>query len=88
MESTEISYPVSQPFVLESRASHPAWMYRDLEHPVWEEPMVNPLENLEKPFHDNIQTRILEKDYHKPKVSISACDTKKDPLSIDYYLSK
>jgi hypothetical protein len=53
------------PFVLESRASHPAWFYRDLEQPRWEEPWVNPQANVEKKFHDNISTRILEKDFHK-----------------------
>jgi hypothetical protein len=88
VESSQINYPVSQPFVLESRASHPAWMYRDLEHPIWEEPMVNPLENLEKPFHDNIQTRILEKDYFKPQTSLALTPNKEDPTSIDYYLKK
>jgi len=90
VDSKEMTYSNQLPYVEESRASHPAWMYRDLEHPIWEQPLVDPqsLKQIEKPFHDNIQTRILEKDYYKPKVSISACDSKKDPLSIDYYLSK
>ena len=90
VSSQEISYPNQLPYVEESRASHPAWMYRDLEHPIWEQPIVDPqnIKHIEKPFHDNIQTRILEKDYYKPKLSIGACDAKKDPLSIDYYLSK
>ena len=43
---------------------------------------------IEKPFHDNIQTRILEKDYYAPKKSLTLCTKKTDPLSIDYYLSK
>jgi hypothetical protein len=90
VDSKEMTYSNQLPYVEESRASHPAWMYRDLEHPIWEQPLVDPqsLKQIEKPFHDNIQTRILEKDYYKPQVSISACDSKKDPLSIDYYLSK
>ena len=88
VSSEALSYSNEKPFREESRASHPAWMYRDLEHPIWEEPFVNPLGNLEKPFHDNIQTRILEKDYHKPKKSLTLCTKKTDPLSIDYYLSK
>ena len=83
-----VSYPTSAPFIEESRATHPAWMYRDLEHSVWEEPIVNPQANLEKPFHDNIQTRILEKDYYKPKVSVPMVQEKTDPLSLDYYISK
>jgi hypothetical protein len=56
------------PFVEESRASHPAWMYRDLEQSKWETPLLNPLAHLEKPFNANIQTRILEKDYFVPTV--------------------
>ena len=84
----QISYGVEKPFTEESRASHPAWMYRDLEHPVWEQPIVDPQAHLEKPFHDNIQTRILEKDYYKPKVVPQLSCGNKDPFSIDYYLSK
>lgn len=90
VDSRELTYANQLPYVEESRASHPAWMYRDLEHPTWEQPIVDPqsLKHLEKPFHDNIQTRILEKDNYKPKISISVGETQKDPLSIDYYLSK
>lgn len=56
-------YRVQEPYTLESRASHPAWVYRDMEYQRWESPFINPQENLEKPFHSNINTRILEKDY-------------------------
>ena len=59
------NYPVQAPFVLESRASHPAWMYRNREQPRWEEPWINPQAHVEKDFYDNIQTRILEKDYYQ-----------------------
>ena len=86
--SEQITYNTEKPFTEESRASHPAWMYRDLEHPVWEQPIVDPQAHLEKTFHDNIQTRILEKDFYKPKVvPLLPCGTK-DPFSVDYYLSK
>jgi hypothetical protein len=61
--STMPIYPTTNPTVEDSRATHPAWMYRDLEHPRWELPLINPQANLEKRFQDNIQTRILEKDY-------------------------
>jgi len=54
-------FPVSKPFVEESRASHPAWMYRSMEQSKWEVPILNPL-FVETPFQTNIQTRILEKD--------------------------
>ena len=61
--TSKLSYPVANPTVEESRATNPAWMYRDLEHPRWETPWINPQANFEKKFHDNIQTRILEKDF-------------------------
>jgi hypothetical protein len=63
--TSKLSYPVANPTVEESRATNPAWMYRDLEHPRWETPWINPQANVEKKFHDNIQTRILEKDFFK-----------------------
>lgn len=64
------TYPKSDPFIDESRATHPAWMFRDIEHKRWEEPLLNPQANLEKGFHDNIQTRILEKDYFVPRIPV------------------
>lgn len=68
--TTQPSYRSADPFVQESRASHPAWMYRDLEQPRWETPWLNPLNGIEKEFNDNIQTRILEKDYYYPSVPV------------------
>jgi len=55
----------------ESRSTHPAWTYRNLEYHYFENPMLDPLYCLEKPFEHNIQTRILEKDYfvRKPRES-------------------
>lgn len=61
------NFRVQDPFVLESRASHPAWMIRDQEHQRWEKPWLNPQAHFEKDFYDNIQTRILEKDYYSGK---------------------
>jgi hypothetical protein len=69
VNTSVVSYPVAEPFVQESRASHPAWMYKDLEQPRWEAPYLNPLNGLEKGFNENIQTRILEKDYYAPAPS-------------------
>lgn len=43
-------------------------MYKDLEQTRWETPLLNPLNGLEKGFHENIQTRILEKDNHITKM--------------------
>jgi hypothetical protein len=70
--STMSSYSSTAPFVEESRASHPAWMYKDLEQPRWETPWLNPLNGLEKDFNENIQTRILEKDHYTPKMPVVA----------------
>jgi hypothetical protein len=66
----DVSYSNQSPFVEESRASHPAWMYKDLEQTRWENPFLNPQNGLEKVFNENIQTRILEKDYFIPKIPI------------------
>ena len=58
----------------ESRATHPAWTYREVENNRWEPPMINPIDTtfLNKPFYENLNTRILEKDYFKVKYSRSA----------------
>lgn len=75
-------YSNETPFVQESRASHPAWMYKDCEQNRWENPLLNPLNGLEKTFHENIQTRILEKDNFKQQVPIV-----KGTHNTNYYLS-
>lgn len=62
------NYGHYQPFVEESRATHPAWMYRENDRERWEEPWINPQYGLEKSFHDNIPTRILEKDNYIPVI--------------------
>lgn len=79
-----LSYPVQESFVAETRATHPAWLYRSIEQARWEEPIVNPQANLEKPFHSMINTRILEKDYHVPKIPVIAGDAYGQP---QYYLT-
>jgi len=65
-KTSSVYYNTSAPFIDESRASHPAWTYKDLEQTRWETPFLNPQNHLEKDFQDNIQTRILEKDYFVP----------------------
>lgn len=62
------NYGISNPFVEESRTTHPAWSYRENVTERWEEPWINPQYGLEKPFHDNIPTRILEKDSYVPVI--------------------
>jgi len=61
------SYATQKSFTDETRASDPAWMYRDLEQTRWEYPLLNPQENVCLSFQNNLSTRILEKDYYKPK---------------------
>ena len=62
------TYNTAPSFVEESRMSHPAWTYKDLEQNRWETPIFNPQAGLEKQFSDNIQTRIIEKDQHVVKM--------------------
>ena len=66
VSSRSVAYPkYTGTIVNESRATHPAWMYRDLEQKRWETPFVNPQANVEKRFANNLQTRILEKDFYE-----------------------
>jgi hypothetical protein len=66
--STPFIYDSSKPIIDESRATHPAWMFRELEHPRWEHPWINPQDNFERVFNWNVNTRVLEKDNYKPKM--------------------
>jgi len=60
-----ISYPSNKILTTEqSRATDPAWMYRDLEQVDWYYPPLNPQENTCFPFQSNLSTRILEKDHY------------------------
>jgi len=80
------SYPVQKDTLVdESRVTHPAWSYRDLEQSRWEMPFLNPQANVEKRFHSNIQTRILEKDNFKPVIPILGGIGHNDETQ--YYLS-
>ena len=70
--SSSVNYSNVDPFVEESRVSHPAWMYKDLEQKRWEHPLINPQKqyNFDLPFKNNLHSRILEKDYHVPKIPL------------------
>jgi hypothetical protein len=70
VSSSKIQYPLhSETIINESRATHPSWVYRNMETVRWETPFLDPQANTEKRFHDNINTRILEKDYYVPKIT-------------------
>ena len=69
VNSSPISYPSTQPsFVEQSRVTHPAWTYRDLEQTNWYYPQLNPQENVCLPFQNNLSTRILEKNNYVAKI--------------------
>ena len=65
VRASAINYGETNYITDDSRATHPAWTYRDIEMNRWEQPILNPLDQLEKPFHHNLNTRILERDYFK-----------------------
>lgn len=48
--------------VEQSRATHPAWMLRDVEQDNWKMLHFDPQENVFMPFFNNLNTRIIEKD--------------------------
>lgn len=63
------NYPVCESALTDqSRATHPAWQYRALpqnrEYPLF----LNPQENVCLHFHNNINTRLLERDNFIPKI--------------------
>lgn len=65
VKSSATSYGETNYITDDSRATHPAWTYRDVEQNRWEQPLLNPLDQLEKPFHNNLNTRILERDHFR-----------------------
>ena len=73
----EIQYPSNNTLTTEqSRATNPAWWYRDLEQVDWQYPPINPQVNTCIPFQNNLSTRILEKDYFTPKRDCVMNETK------------
>lgn len=81
-----IQYPTcSQLTTEQSRATNPAWWYRDLEQNNFEYPPLNPQVNVCVPFQSNLNTRILEKDYFTPKRDC-VLDQTKNMLPTSYNL--
>ena len=52
----------------ESRASHPAWLYRSQTQYRPQHLFHNPQKNVEVPFDAYLDTNILEKDYYNKKI--------------------
>jgi|TARA_Y100000389_G_scaffold203808_1_gene253577 hypothetical protein len=65
--SREQTYKNAKPIVDESRATHPAWMYKDLEQTRWEYPYQKQLNNYHINFEHNLQSRMIEKDNYNKK---------------------
>lgn len=67
VKSEPINYKTCNPFTEQSRVTNPAWWYRDLEQNHNYILPLNPQENTCIPFQNNLNTRILEKDYFVAK---------------------
>tara|TARA_Y100000592_G_scaffold99023_1_gene173754 strand:+ start:2253 stop:2819 length:567 start_codon:yes stop_codon:yes gene_type:complete len=67
VKTEKVSYPSCAPTTDQTRATNPAWTARDLEQVNWYILPLNPQENVCIPFHNNLSTRILEKDYYVGK---------------------
>ncbi len=52
----------------QSRTTHPAWMYLDLEQNHKSPLFLDPQANVEMRFTNNLNTRLLERDYHNPVI--------------------
>lgn len=62
--TSSIKYNNEKFYVDESRASLPAWTFRDKTHFRQTPLFLDPQKNLFIPFENNIHSRILEKDYY------------------------
>jgi hypothetical protein len=77
VSNTSIQYPTCRDLTTEqSRATNPAWWYKDLEQANWQYPPLNPQVNVAMNFQNNLSTRILEKDYFTPKRDCVLNETK------------
>lgn len=56
------TYQSATPYTDQSRATHPAWEFRDLEQTKWSILPLDPQKNTCYTFQNNLSTRILEKD--------------------------
>ena len=64
----QYTYPVMTAAVTDQpRTMNPAWQIRDLEHNDWAYLHVDPQENTEILFENNVHSRIAEKDIHAAK---------------------
>ena len=79
VQNEAIQYPsCNNLFTEQSRATNPAWWYRDLEQTNSQYLPINPQANTCLSFQNNLSTRILEKDYFTPKRDCVLNETKND----------
>ena len=62
VKTKQVQYKSQNPSTDQSRATPPAWEYRDLEQTKYNILPLNPQENVCFPFQNNLSTRIVEKD--------------------------
>jgi len=68
IRSKRVNYSVcAKPLTDESRSTHPAWLYKDLEQDHRYYLPLDPQENTCIPFQNNLNTRLLERDYYVAK---------------------
>ena len=68
VKQESLRFPVSSACTDQTRTTHPAWTYRDLEQTKWDYLHLDPQENTCLPFQNNLSTRILERDNFVPKL--------------------
>ncbi len=61
-----VSTNTKQEITSQPRATHPSWELRDAEQVNWKILHLNPQEHTCMPFENNLNTRMLEKDYYVP----------------------
>jgi hypothetical protein len=64
VNSERLNFPSQKPFVEQPRAINPAWTVLEVEQNNFEYPFFDPQLNVCIPFHNNLSSRILEKDYY------------------------
>ena len=64
---SNVNYPTYQQSVQQSRTTNPEWELRDTQQYKENILFLNPQENTCIPFHNNLNTRMLEKDYYNMK---------------------
>ena len=74
-QSEKQSYQSASPYTDQSRATHPAWEFRDLEQTKWSILPLDPQKNVCYTFQNNLSTRILEKDVFVAKAPRQLIDS-------------